>query len=136
MADFQSIIIDHLNIGVSDIDRSRAFYQAILAPLGIAEFFDMPAERAEAKQRMIGFGREQDRPIFWLLDKQSVGAGMHIAFAAETREQVRAFHEAGLAAGGGDNGAPGLRYYHPQYYGAFVIDPDGANIEAVCHRAE
>lgn len=136
MADFQSIIIDHLNIGVDDIDRSQAFYTAALEPLGIKVFFDMPAERAEANVRMIGFGKEHDRPIFWLLDKQTVGQNTHIAFAAESREQVRAFYGAAIAAGAKDHGAPGIRYYHPNYYGAFVLDPDGINVEAVCHRSE
>ncbi len=136
MADFQSIIIDHLNIGVSDIEKSRAFYQAALEPLGIREFFDMPAERAEAKVRMIGFGREQDRPIFWLVDNQNVGQNTHIAFVAASRDDVFRFHKAALDAGARENGAPGLRYYHPNYFGAFVLDPDGINIEAVCHRPE
>jgi catechol 2,3-dioxygenase-like lactoylglutathione lyase family enzyme len=136
MADFQSIIIDHLNIGVADINRSRAFYKIALEPLGIVDFFDMPAERAEAKVRMIGFGREHDRPIFWLLDKQKVGENTHIAFAAQSRELVRAFYKAGPAAGATDHGAPGIRYYHPNYYGAFILDPDGVNVEAVCHSPE
>lgn len=136
MANFEALILDHLNVGVSDIDRSRAFYEAALAPLGIKLFFDMPSERAEAKVRMMGFGREHDRPVFWLLDGQEVGQNTHIAFVAESRAQVRAFHDAALAAGGRDHGAAGVRQYHPHYYGAFVLDPDGINVEAVCHQPE
>jgi catechol 2,3-dioxygenase-like lactoylglutathione lyase family enzyme len=96
----------------------------------------MPAEQAEAKARMIGFGREHDRPIFWLLDKQKVGENTHIAFTAQSREQVREFDNASIAARATDHGAPGIRNYHPNYYGAFVLDPDGINVEAVCHSPE
>lgn len=134
MADFDSLILDHLNIGVSDLDVSLPIYEAALAPLGLKIFFRPPAEQAESKTRMIGFGRTPDRPVFWLVDKQSTGGAVHIAFAAETRSQVDAFHAAALAAGAVDNGPPGLRQYHPHYYGAFILDPDGLNIEAVCHK--
>jgi catechol 2,3-dioxygenase-like lactoylglutathione lyase family enzyme len=133
MADFQSIILDHLNIGVTDIVRSISFYQEALAPLGIQKFFDFDASRTESKQKIAGFGRENDRPVFWLIDKQPVGGHTHIAFTAASREQVDSFYLAAIEAGGIDNGQPGLRYYHPNYYGAFVLDPDGINVEAVCH---
>jgi catechol 2,3-dioxygenase-like lactoylglutathione lyase family enzyme len=141
MANFHSIILDHLNIGVTDIDRSISFYQAALAPLGIQKFFDIDASRSESKQKIAGFGMENDsakrrlrqRPVFWLIDKQPVGGQTHIAFAAASREQVDSFYLAAIEAGGIDNGQPGLRYYHPNYYGAFVLDPDGINVEAVCH---
>lgn len=133
MADFSSLIIDHINIGVRDIDISLPFYEAALAPLGLQVFFRPPAEQALSKTRMIGFGRTPDRPVFWLVDGQTPGTHTHIALAAQTREQVVAFYEAALNAGGRDNGAPGLRWYHPLYYGAFVYDPDGINLEAVCH---
>lgn len=134
MADFTSIVIDHLNIGVSDIDRALPIYEAALASLGLFVQFRPRAEDAQSRTRMIGFGRTKDRPVLWLVDAQPVGGHTHVAFAAETRAQVDAFHRAALAAGARDNGAPGLRPYHPDYYGAFVHDPDGINLEAVCHR--
>lgn len=85
--------------------------------------------------RVGGYGR--DRPVFWLHERADTGSGRHYAFSAISRAQVDAFHAAALAAGGKDNGAPGLRpHYHPNYYGAFVLDPDGNNIEAVCHLPE
>ena len=133
MADFSSVILDHINVGVADIDRSRAFYVAALAPLGLACFFDIPAGRSHSGARLAGFGRTNDRPVLWLVDGQSPGGELHVALQASTREDVDAFHRAALAAGGRDNGAPGVRWYHPNYYGAFVIDPDGINLEAVCH---
>ncbi|MEO7687823.1 MAG: VOC family protein [Sphingomonas sp.] len=77
------------------------------------------------------------KPFFWLGNSEPLGSGLHIAFVASTRAEVDAFYAAAMAAGGRDNGAPGLRpHYHPNYYGAFVFDPDGVNIEAVCHAAE
>ncbi|HEY1329795.1 MAG TPA: VOC family protein [Casimicrobiaceae bacterium] len=118
-------MIDHTGVAVSDMTRSKAFYAAALAPLGYTLLMDL----GEAA----GFG-VPPKPDFWL------GAGTpgehksHVAFRADTRAQVDAFHRAALAAGGRDNGAPGIRaHYHPNYYGAFVLDPDGHNIEAVCH---
>lgn len=134
MADFTTIVIDHINIGVSDLDRSVAFYNAALEPLGMRLFFQPPAEQTVSGTRMAGYGLSHDRPTFWLVDDQTVGGHTHVALAARTRDQVDAFHKAALAAGGRDNGAPGLRWYHPHYYGAFVLDPDGINLEAVCHH--
>jgi catechol 2,3-dioxygenase-like lactoylglutathione lyase family enzyme len=134
--------IDHLNIGVPDAEKSRNFYVAALAPLGIRLILSFPPEQAEtggdqARQGgwIYGFGASY-KPYFWLFGNATVGQAVHIAFAAETRAQVDAFHAAALAAGGIDNGAPGLRRYHDHYYGAFVRDPDGINIEAVCHAPE
>ena len=121
-------MFDHIGIAVSELERSRAFYADALEPLGIREL--MQFEDAAA------FGR--DRPMFWLslADASTSPARTHVAFTASTRLDVEAFHRAALAAGGTDNGAPGLRrHYHPNYYGAFVLDPDGNNIEAVCRRA-
>jgi catechol 2,3-dioxygenase-like lactoylglutathione lyase family enzyme len=118
-------MIDHVTVRTKDFAKARAFYQKALAPLGykvLMEFGD----------QALGMGA--DRPDFW------IGAGepterVHVAFAAADRETVDAFHAAALEAGGRDNGAPGLRpHYHESYYGAFVHDPDGHNIEAVCHR--
>jgi catechol 2,3-dioxygenase-like lactoylglutathione lyase family enzyme len=119
------MIIDHVGLAVSDSQRSRAFYTAALAPLGIG--LVMEAEG------WTGYGRA-GKPEFWFGEGGEPQRPMHIAFAALNRKQVDAFHAAALAAGGTDNGPPGIReIYHPDYYGAFVLDPDGHNIEAVCH---
>jgi catechol 2,3-dioxygenase-like lactoylglutathione lyase family enzyme len=120
-------MIDHTGVAVSDMARSRTFYAAALAPLGYALLMDF----GEAA----GFG-VKPKPDFWLGQGKPGEPRSHVAFRAESRAQVDAFHRAALAAGGRDNGAPGLRtHYHPNYYGAFVLDPDGHNIEAVCHAA-
>jgi catechol 2,3-dioxygenase-like lactoylglutathione lyase family enzyme len=121
-------MLAHVGIEVSDYARSRAFYEAALEPLGIGVVMEFEGVGA-------GFGEEA--PFFWLGDRgRPATSGVHAAFGARTTEQVDAFHAAALAAGGTDNGAPGPRpIYHPGYYGAFVLDPDGNNIEAVCHTA-
>jgi catechol 2,3-dioxygenase-like lactoylglutathione lyase family enzyme len=122
------MIIDHIVLAVGDYARSKAFFSSALAPLGIALIVEI--------EGWAGFGRN-GKPEFWFSAQPPVQLPMHIAFAAADREQVRAFHRAALAAGGTDHGAPGIReIYHPNYYGAFVIGPDGHNIEAVCHRPE
>lgn len=122
------MIIDHLGLGVSDYERSKRFYSAALAPLGI--------ELVKEVAGWAGFGAG-GKPEFWFGAGERPAASTHVAFAAANREQVRQFHRAALAAGGRDNGAPGIRaIYHPNYYGAFVLDPDGHNVEAVCHRPE
>jgi catechol 2,3-dioxygenase-like lactoylglutathione lyase family enzyme len=122
------VIIDHLTIGVSDLERSRSFYAQALAPLGFEQVGPWSGE-----ERGISFGtREEDD--FGLSDRYEAGGQVHIAFAADNTEQVDAFHTAALAAGGTDNGAPGPRpEYSEGYYGAFVLDPDGHNVEAVFH---
>lgn len=139
MNPFEETIIDHLNIGVSDATRSKSFYEAALAPLGLRLLHSISPEDAEdggEQQRtqgtIHGFGR-QFKPLFWIVGNAKVGEATHFAFKARTREEVDAFHAAALAAGGSDNGAPGLRRYHENYYAAFVRDPDGINIEAVCN---
>ncbi len=120
--------LDHISLHVSDLARSRAFYSAALAPLGISVLMEGGG--------WLGFGRDR-KPQFWLGPGDAPSGPLHVAFVAENRAQVRAFYAAALAAGGKDNGAPGLRpIYHPNYYGAFVFDPDGNNAEAVCHLAE
>ncbi|MGO9007750.1 MAG: VOC family protein [Beijerinckiaceae bacterium] len=120
-------MLDHVAIGVSNIERSKAFYDAALEPLGV--------ERLFAEGDAFGYGTN-GKPFFWIVLREAVRAGTHVAFAATDRAVVDRFHEAGLAAGGRDNGLPGLRpHYHANYYGAFILDPDGHNIEAVCHRA-
>jgi catechol 2,3-dioxygenase-like lactoylglutathione lyase family enzyme len=126
-------MLDHVGLEVSDFTRSRSFYLAALAPLGIRLLME-PVEGAA------GFGSETEhgpKPYFWIHARgRAPIVGVHVAFAAADIATVDAFHEAALAAGGTDNGAPGPRsIYHPSYYGAFVLDPDGNNIEAVCHTA-
>lgn len=121
-------MFDHLGIGVSALAESRAFFLQALAPLKVAVAMEGP--------HGVGLG-EGGKPSLWLYETRDRPAPLHIAFAAENRAQVDAFHQAALAAGGKDNGAPGLRpHYHPNYYGAFVIGPDGHNVEAVCHKPE
>ena len=125
-------MIDHLGFSVSDFARSRAFYVQALAPLGYAPVMDVTKEQSGGYEGT-GFG-PPGRPHFWIGTGEARSGSTHVAFAASSRAAVDAFHRAALAAGGRDNGAPGLRpHYHEHYYGAFVFDPDGHNIEAVCH---
>ncbi len=125
------VVIDHLTIGVSDLDASRAFYRAALAPLG---FIELGPWREGVRECSFGAEGADD---FAVSLEYPVNGGGHIAFAAETREQVDEFYRAALAAGGRDNGAPGPRpEYSEGYYGAFVFDPDGYNVEAVYHGDE
>ena len=119
-------IFDHVSIHVSDFDRSDAFYRAALSSLGIAQKFSMPRPDGH----VAGFGRE--RSSFFIASGQPAHAAIHLALSARSRAEVDAFHLAALAAGGRDNGAPGVRpRYHANYYAAFVFDPDGNNVEAV-----
>lgn len=128
-------MLDHLGATVSDIDRSRRFYDAALAPLGIAVIMEVTPEQTGGSTHL-GYG-DAGKPYFWIGDAGATSGPLHVAFAVPTRAAVDAFHAAALAAGGKDNGAPGLRpHYHPNYYGAFVLDPDGLNVEAVCHAPE
>jgi len=129
-------MIDHVGFAVADAQRSRLFYEAALAPLGITLLRTATPDQTEAGGTAHGFGRDGN-PFFWIGDKERVGEGTHVAFAVDTRAEVDAFHAAAVAAGGRDNGAPGLRTrYSPTYYAAFVLDPDGINIEAVCRAPE
>ena len=119
-------MIDHTGFGVSDYAASKAFYERALAPLGISLIM-------EVMEAAAGFG-SSGKPIFWLEERRTPVTEVHVAFLAKDRATVDAFHAAGLEAGGKDNGAPGVRAtYHPDYYGAYVLDPDGNNVEAVCH---
>jgi catechol 2,3-dioxygenase-like lactoylglutathione lyase family enzyme len=119
-------MIDHTGINVSNFEKSKEFYAHVLAPLGYQLLSEFDASVA-------GFGIDE-KPDFWIIQGEVNTPRVHVAFGAETREIVRAFYEAALEVGGRDNGTPGLRtHYHPDYYGAFVLDPDGHNIEAVCH---
>jgi len=125
-------MLDHIGLRVADVAASRAFYDKALAPLGIAVVFEVSAAETGG-QAYVGYGSE-GRPYFWLGAGERPTAGLHVAFTAGSRAKVDAFHAAAIAAGGADNGAPGIRaHYHPNYYGAFVLDADGHNIEAVCH---
>ncbi|SCK28733.1 VOC family protein [Vogesella sp. LIG4] len=127
-------MIDHTGIIVSDFARSKAFYLAALAPIGYQLLLEFSAA-ITGHTDVAGFG-EAPKPDFWLSRGTPNQPPLHVAFRASNRQQVDAFHAAALAAGGRDNGAPGLRpHYHPHYYGAFVLDPDGHNIEVVCHEA-
>lgn len=126
-------MFDHIGFAVSNLATSRAFYAAALRPLGIKLVMEVTAEQTGTGAHA-GFGAA-DKAFFWIGDHAATRSGAHIAFAAESRAQVDQFYRAALNAGGKDNGAPGLRpHYHENYYGAFVLDPDGNNIEAVCHK--
>ncbi|MET0384497.1 MAG: VOC family protein [Polyangiales bacterium] len=133
---YEGSTLDHIGVAVSDAQRSRDFYVKALAPLGIELKLSIPPERSPAGGGLHGFGATH-KPYFWIHDNEQVAEGTHIAFTAPDRATVDAFYEAALAAGGRDNGPPGIRsMYHQDYYGAFVLDPDGINVEAVCHRPE
>ena len=118
-------MIDHVILNVKDVQASKRFYEKALAPLGYAVVMEFPEG--------VGFGL-QGKPVFWIAQRGRAHTEVHVAFGCTERSHVRAFHDAALGAGGTDNGPPGVREnYHPHYYGAFVLDPDGNNIEAVCH---
>ena len=129
--------LSHVGIPVSDTARSKAFYERTLAPLGMKILMEMGPDQTESGGTAIGFAKDDQSDSFWIGDNEKVGEGVHVAFEVESRDQVDAFHEEALAAGGKDNGAPGLRpHYGPNYYAAFVYDPDGANIEALCLKPD
>ena len=122
------MLIDHIGLSVSDYERSKAFYSKVLAPLDVTLIMEVKG--------FAGFGK-RGKPEFWIGESPNTQVPMHIAFVAENREAVRQFYDTAIQAGAKDNGAPGIReIYHPNYYGAFVLDPDGHNIEAVCHEPE
>jgi catechol 2,3-dioxygenase-like lactoylglutathione lyase family enzyme len=124
-------LLDHIGIEVADYARSKSFYSTALAPLGIQLVMEF--------EDWAGFGSAdlQRDPSFWIHQAPGAKSPVHVAFRSDTRQCVRAFWQAALAAGARDNGAPGVRaHYHPDYYAAFVFDPDGHNIEAVCHAPE
>jgi catechol 2,3-dioxygenase-like lactoylglutathione lyase family enzyme len=127
-------MLDHVSLGVKNLERSRLFYDAALRPLGLVRTVDFQARGSDYGAMAGQLGVELTITI-----EQNVTplAGMHLCFRARDRSAVRAFHAAALAAGGTDDGFPGLRLdYHPDYYAAFVLDPDGHRIEAVCHAPE
>jgi catechol 2,3-dioxygenase-like lactoylglutathione lyase family enzyme len=119
-------VLDHVIINVSDFDGARAFYEQSLEPLGVGVVMEF--------EQMCGFG-ENGKPYLWIAERDNPSAPVHVALAAVDHDAVDAFHRAALAAGGTENGEPGVRpHYHRDYYGAFVLDADGNNIEAVCHE--
>ena len=121
-------MFDHVGVNVRDFERSRAFYRQALEPLGLQETMAFEEWKAAA------FGPE-GKYEFWVAQREPYGTGTHVAFSCDDRETVDAFHAAALAAGGTDNGPAGIReHYHPTYYGAFVLDPDGHNVEVVNHN--
>ena len=122
-------MLDHVTIGVCDFERSRKFYDSALSPLGIARLYG-------DGERFAGYG-VAPKAFFWIGIRETSQSGAHIAFAANDRATVERFYEQAIAAGGKDNGSPGLRpHYDPDYYGAFVFYPDGHNVEAVCRLPE
>lgn len=125
-------MIDHLGITVSDYDKSKKFYQQALAPIGYKMLMEVPREYTN-NLGVAGFG-EPPKPDFWITEGVANKPHVHVAFRVDSRAKVDEFYKAALAAGGRDNGKPGPRpHYHEKYYGAFVLDFDGHNIEAVCH---
>ena len=121
-------MIDHTGLTVADVSCSKAFYRAVLGPLGYALIMEW--------EQYAGFG-VPPKPDFWIGQGKPNVPPIHVAFRAQNRKEVDAFYKASMAAGGRDNGPPGLRpHYHENYYSAFVLDPDGHNVEAVCHTPE
>jgi len=121
-------MIDHMTLKVTDVGRAKRFYVEALKPLGYKIIMEFPEG--------VGLG-VGGKPDFWIAKGEPAPKGIHIAFASPDRKTVDAFYKAAIAAGGRDNGPPGIRaHYHPNYYGAFVYDPEGNNTEAVCHRPE
>jgi catechol 2,3-dioxygenase-like lactoylglutathione lyase family enzyme len=119
-------MIDHVGLNVRDLASAKAFYELALAPFGYRIFMEW--------EKVVGFGIEASVPDFWIHERGEPTATAHVSFRAKDRTVVDAFHRAALEAGARDNGAPGLRpHYHEHYYGGFVLDPDGNNVEAVCH---
>lgn len=129
------LTIDHISLSVSDLARAKAFFTQALAPLGLGLINEFTAEQS-GSVAFAGFGLGR-KGTLWLAESGQQTPATHICFRATSRAEVRAFHAAGLAAGGTDHGAPGIReMYHPAYYAAFVLDPEGHNIEAVCFEPE
>jgi len=121
-------MLDHIVLNVKDVATSKKFYHEALSPLGYEIVMDFPEG--------VGFGIA-GKPDFWISSRKPSHTNLHVAFHCNERNLVNSFYEAAIAAGGRDNGKPGVReMYHPNYYGAFVFDPDGNNIEAVCHTPE
>lgn len=128
-------MIDHIEFAVRDAEASRLFYELALAPLGIERIITIGPDQTRSKGTRHGFGKD-GYPRLWIHDNDSPGKGTHLAFAVEERSVVDAFYRAALNAHGVDHGAPGIRpHYHANYYAAYVLDPDGVNIEVVCQAS-
>ncbi len=129
-------MIDHIGFPVSDYERAKIFYLKALAPLGYTLVMEVKQQNQPEDTPAAGFGANA-KPDFWIGGEGGLNKPLHVAILAGNRAAVDAFYHAAIAAGGRDNGAPGIRaHYHPNYYAAFVFDPDGHNIEAVCHAPE
>ena len=128
--------IDHLNIAVPDLAAAVAFYEPTLASIGITKMLQIPPNATPNQPTaMTGFGLAEVKPYFWLIDGGTVGSNMHVAFTVESRDDVAVFYQAALAAGASSLLAPDVHpEYHDDYFGAFVLDPHGINLEAVCHH--
>jgi catechol 2,3-dioxygenase-like lactoylglutathione lyase family enzyme len=132
MSEFSGSAIDHAGFGVSDISQARVFYEHALRPLGMTLMMDIEADPARSKPQRLGFGAG-GKPFLWLHEAAVPSHGAHIALIAQSHEAVDAFHAAAISAGGQDNGTPGIRpHYHRDYYAAYILAPDGVNLEAVC----
>jgi catechol 2,3-dioxygenase-like lactoylglutathione lyase family enzyme len=130
------MMLDHIGFSVADLSRSRAFYDAVMPSIGASCLMEVTAEQTGGTYAGLGYGLN-GRPSFWIGTGDALKGRLHVAFTAPSRAAVEAFYRAAIAAGATDNGPPGIRaHYHPNYYGAFVLDPDGHNIEAVCHLPE
>lgn len=129
-------MLDHIGLSVTDLKRSRCFYDAVMPALGAACVMAVTLEETGGTYEGAGYGRD-GKPSFWIGSGGRTQGSLHVAFVAPTRAAVDAFYAAALASGAADNGPPGIRpHYHANYYAAFVLDPDGHNIEAVCHLPE
>ncbi len=134
MPDRSGSRLDHLNIAVPDLAAAVAFYEPVLGSIDITKMLEIPA-LGDDQPAMTGFGLADVKPYFWLVDAGTVGSNMHVAFTVQTREAVETFYRAALDAGAASLHAPAVHTeYHPHYYGAFVTDPHGINLEAVCHH--
>lgn len=127
-------MLDHIGLSVADYPKAKAFYDAVMPTIGAPCVMAVTAEETGGTYEGAGYGLN-GKPSFWIGTGGRTKGSLHIAFVAESRAAVDAFYAAAIAAGGTDNGPPGIRaHYHPNYYGAFVFDLDGHNIEAVCHK--
>jgi catechol 2,3-dioxygenase-like lactoylglutathione lyase family enzyme len=127
-------MLDHIGLSVADYAKSKAFYDAVMPTIGATCCMVATAEETGGTYEGAGYG-VGGKPSFWIGTGGRTKGSMHIAFVADSRQAVDAFYAAAIAAGGTDNGPPGIRaHYHANYYGAFVLDPDGHNVEAVCHK--
>lgn len=137
MPDRSGSQIHHLNIAVPDLGAAVAFYTPTLDSIGIVTILEIPAGHSPGMPAMTGFGWPETKPFFWLIDQGTVGTNMHLAFTVDSRDEVRTFYSAALAAGAEDRDAPAVHLeYHPDYFGGFVTDPHGINLEAVCHHPQ